>query len=213
MNPIFALDLDGTLFGYHRHFLAFANQYFGLRVDAYSYDARLPLHKYLGVSKERYRRCKMAYRRGELKRSIPLLDPPYPNARTLTRTLRQWKCDVWLCTTRPYLAYQEVDDATRESLRRNGVLYQGIMWGEHKYRDLVKQVGAKRIVGVLDDLPAMCQQSDLLGLRTAFALRDHNEKQWAARSGETWSVGIEAVATEEDTLALFRGWLAEWRTP
>lgn len=211
MRPVIALDIDGTLLDYHSHFIRFARQWLGNEApDVYGYDARMPLHKYLGVSKNMYRRCKLAYRRGELKRSVPPLDSPYPNANELTHILRRWGCDIWLCTTRPYLSHDAVDDATRHSLRRNGVVYQGLIWGEHKYRELVRQVSRERIFGVLDDLPEMCNQAQSLGLRTAFARRPHNERQldtFLCSGVYPWAV----AETQEDTLALLKGWLNEWR--
>lgn len=211
VKPVIGLDIDGTLLGYHAHFIGFARQWSGNEApDAYGYDARMPLHKYLGMSKTMYRRCKLAYRRGEMKRSLPLLDQPYPNANELTHTLRRWGCEVWLCTTRPYLSHDSVDDATRHNLRRNGVVYNGLLWGEHKYRELVREVGKKRVVGVLDDLPEMCRQAEALGLRTAFARRSHNERQLEALSVAGIPPWVVAE-THEDTLALFKGWLNEWR--
>lgn len=209
VKPVIALDIDGTLLNYHRHYTLFANGYFGIEADPDGYDARLPFYKYLGVSKAAYRRCKLAYRRGELKRSLPPLEEPYPDARSLTRSLRSWGVDIWLCTTRPYLSHDAVDDATRHNLRRNGVAYQGLIWGQHKYRELVRTVGRERIVGVLDDLPEMCSQATAVGLRTAFALRRHNERQLltGTYSGEPWQV----ARTHDDTLVLFRRWLEEWR--
>lgn len=212
-KPVIALDIDGTLVDYHRHFLRFAALYFAHDPDDpgyLDYDARMPLHKHLGVSKIRYRKCKLAYRRGEMKRSLPLLPAPYPQAGDLTHTLRRWGVDVWLCTTRPYLSHDEVDDATRHNLRRNGVAYQAIIWGEHKYRELVRDVGKARVVGVLDDLPEMCNQASALGLRTAFALRDHNQRQlvtYGVSGVYPWAI----AQTQEDTLALFRGWLDQWK--
>lgn len=211
MKPVIALDIDGTLVDYHRHFLRFAAGFFGHDPDDpgyLDYDARLPMAQHLHVSKARYRECKLAYRRGQLKRSLPLLDPPYPNARALTVTLRRWGVDVWLCTTRPYLSHDEVDNATRHNLRRNGVMYQGLIWGEHKYRELVRTVGKERVVGVLDDLPEMCAQAEKLGLRTAFALRPHNAKQYAALG--LWG-RLEAAATHDDTVDVLRRWLNEWK--
>lgn len=214
VRPVIALDIDGTLLDYHRHFESFAAQYFGMSYSPKAltggYDARMTFAKYLGVSKTAYRRCKLAYRRGELKRSLPLLCRPYPDASELTGTLRRWGVDVWLCTTRPYLSHDSVDDATRHNLRRNGVRYQGLIWGEHKYRELVHTVGRERIVGVLDDLPEMCQQAERLGLRTAFARRAHNERQletYAVNGVYPWAV----AETHEDTLALFKRWLNEYR--
>lgn len=213
VKPVIALDIDGTLMDYHRHYLRFAANYFGTwdpeEPSYYEYDARVPMHKYLRVSKSSYRQSKLAYRRGQLKRSLPRLEPPLPDAQTLTRQLRRWGCDIWLCTTRPYLSHDEVDEATRHNLRRNGVQYQGILWGEHKYRELVRTVGKQRIVGVLDDVPEMCMQATRLGLRAAFALRPHNEAQWQCRATEM--VGVEALRTHEDTLTALKIWLNEWQ--
>lgn len=211
MKPVVALDIDGTLVDYHSHFAAFARQYFGRR-PAYEepYDARMPFYKYLGVSKSAYRKCKLAYRRGELKRSLPLLPAPFPQADDLTRQLRRWGVDIWLCTTRPYLSHSEVDDATRHNLRRNGVAYQGIIWGEHKYRELVRTVGGNRVVAVLDDLPDMCRQAEALGLPVAFALRQHNERQWAtieASNRARWG----SVRTHEETVDWLREQLDKWK--
>jgi hypothetical protein len=164
------------------------------------------MHKHIGVSKESYRKCKMAYRRGELKRSLPPLPPPLPQAGEFTRQLRRWGCDVWLCTTRPYLSYDVVDDATRHNLRRNGVVYQGLIWGEHKYRELVRTVGRDRVAAVLDDLPEMCRQAERLKLPVAFALRPHNRLQYAAL-GWPWP----AVENELETLAWMRVQLDKWK--
>jgi hypothetical protein len=207
-KPVVALDIDGTLVDYHGHFAVFANQYFGMHVDPAGYDARLPFYKYLGVSKARYRECKLAYRRGEMKRSLPLLPPPLPQANELTRTLRKWGCEIWLCTTRPYLSHDAIDTATRHNLRRNGVLHNGIIWGQHKYRELVRTVGGARVVGVLDDLPEMCQQADDLLLPVAFALRPHNGKQYAEmRPAHPWPW----LATHTETLEWFRDQLDKWK--
>jgi phosphoglycolate phosphatase-like HAD superfamily hydrolase len=214
VKPVVALDIDGTLVDYHSHFESFAAQYFGFAKSPKAvmggYDARLPFHKYLGVSKTAYRKCKLAYRRGELKRSVPLLPRPLPQAPELTRVLRRWGVDVWLCTTRPYLSHSEVDDATRHNLRRHGIQYQGIIWGEHKYRELVRTVGGDRVAAVLDDLPEMCRQADGLGLSTGFALRPHNVRQYATLG---WPSGWPWLALEnhDDTLAWLREQLDKWK--
>lgn len=213
MKPVVALDIDGTLVDYHAHFLRFAALYFGLDAEApgyLKYNAVVPLHSWLGVSKSSYRKCKLAYRRGEMKRSLPLLPPPLPQAGELTKTLRRWGCDIWLCTTRPYLSHDAVDDATRHNLRRNGVVYQGLIWGEHKYRELVRTVGGNRVAAVLDDMPEMCRQAESLGLPTGFAFRPHNAVQYGAINspgGAPWP----AVETHEQTLAWLRERLDKWK--
>ena len=206
LKPVVALDLDGTLLDYHRHFIRFANQFFGIEVPEDSYDARMDFHRYFGVSKVSYRECKLAYRRGQLKRSLPLLPPPLPQANELVRTLRRRGVGVWLCTTRPYLSHDEVDAATRHNLRRNGIAYDGIIWGEHKYRELVRTVGANRVVAVLDDLPDMCRQAEGLGLPVAFALRPHNLHQYAAL-GCPWP----ALGGHDETMMWMLENLDRWR--
>lgn len=210
VRPVVALDLDGTLLDYYPHFLRFAAMYFGTwdpdEPSFYDYDARIPLHSYLRVSKTSYRQCKLAYRRGQMKRSLLMLPHPFPQAGALTRHLRRWGCDVWLCTTRPYLSHDEVDDATRHNLRRNGVVYQGIIWGEHKYRELVRTVGRNRIAAVVDDLPDMCRQAETLGLPVGFALRPHNDRQYSSL-GARWP----KVVHHEDTLVWLREQLDKWK--
>lgn len=213
MKPVVALDVDGTLFDYHRHFLRFAADYFAHDPDDpgyLNYDARISMAKHLRVSKQSYRACKLAYRRGQMKRSVPLLPRPLPQAGELTKQLRRWGVDVWLCTTRPYLSHDEVDDATRHSLRRNGVQYQGLIWGEHKYRELVRTIGGGRVAAVLDDLPEMCRQAEVLGLPVAFAFRPHNKMQYAAlREPEGWP--WLAVETHDETLEWLREQLDKWK--
>jgi hypothetical protein len=215
VRPVIALDIDGTLVDYHSHFEAFAAQYFGFdkspKAMTGGYDARIPFYKYLGVSKTAYRQCKLAYRRGQLKRSVPLLPPPLPQASLLTRQLKRWGCTVWLCTTRPYLSHDEVDDATRHNLRRNGIAYHGIIWGEHKYRELVRTVGRERVAAVLDDLPDMCKQSTQLGLPTGFALRPHNHRQYTTMVGTDGLPLWPAVETHDETLAWLREQLDIWK--
>lgn len=215
VKPVVALDIDGTLLDYYPHFLRFAALYFGTwdpeEPTFYDYDMRVPMHTYLRVSKASYRQCKLAYRRGQMKRSLSPLPPPYPQANALTRQLRRWGCDVWLCTTRPYLSHDEVDDATRHNLRRNGVQYQGLIWGEHKYRELVRTVGGNRVIAVLDDLPEMCRQAEVLGLPVALALRPHNYKKYRelGPTAEGWP--WLAVEEHEDTLSWLRQRLDIWK--
>lgn len=145
-----ALDIDGTLGDYHGHFLRFAEQWLGKPMpDAAANTGGVPLYKYMGVSKRTYRECKLAYRQGGLKRSMPV----YEGAADLTRHIRKKGAQVWICTTRPYLRLDNIDPDTRHWLRRNKIAYDGVLFGEHKYRDLVRIVGLDNIAMVLDDLP------------------------------------------------------------
>lgn len=197
-RPVFGLDIDGTLGDYYGHFFRFAEGWLGKPVDP-DYDGRLPMYRHLGVGKQTYRQCKLSYRMGGLKRSMPAL----PWAADLTRTLRSWGADVWVCTSRPYLSHDNIDSDTRHWLRRNRFACQGIIWGEHKYRELARTAGRNRVVAVLDDLPEMCEQAASLGVWPVLALRDHN-RHHAAR--------FDSVAeTEEETLMALKVRLEIWK--
>lgn len=213
MKPVVALDLDGTLLDYYPHFLRFAALYFGHDPDDDGYlafDGRIAMAKHLGVSKQRYRECKLAYRRGQMKRSLPPLPAPYPQISELTHTVRRWGADIWFCTTRPYLSHDMVDDATRHNLRRNGAVYQGLIWGEHKYRELARVVGGDRVAVVLDDLPEQCRRAEALGLPVVFARRPHNAEQFRALGG-TKGTGWMWVDHHEETLVVIRTHLEKWK--
>lgn len=200
-RPVFAFDLDGTLGKYHEHFLRYAAGYLGREVDM-AYDGRVTLARHLGISKERYRRIKLAYRRGSLKRSMP----PLEWASQLTQTVSRWG-DIYVCTTRPYLAYDNVDEDTRWWLRHNGMRCKGVLWGEHKYRELARLVGKERVVTVLDDDQAMLEQGAKVFERyPVMAVRPHNSRLWY---GKEWTYG--AWDYETTVLELKRA-LEHWRS-
>lgn len=144
--PLVALDLDGTLGDYHRHFERFAQMWTGREI-LWDPEINGPFYKQLGMSKAVYRQCKLAYRMGGMKRSIPMFE----GASELTRAVRGAGVAIAACTTRPYLAMSTIDLDTQHWLRRNGIQVDHILYGEHKYRDLVKSVGKHRIVCALDD--------------------------------------------------------------
>ena len=161
MKPVVALDIDGTLGDYHGHFTRFAEQWTGRPMpDPAAINPGLPLHRHLGMAKSTYRACKLAYRQGGMKRSMPV----YPGAADMIREFRKAGADVWICTTRPYLRLDNIDPDTRHWLRRNHIQYDGVLFGERKYRDLARIVGADRVVAVLDDLVDMVEQADRLGM-------------------------------------------------
>lgn len=144
--PLVALDLDGTLGDYHRHFERFAQMWTGRDLV---WDPTIvgPFYKQLGMSRTVYRQCKLAYRMGGMKRSIPVFD----GAAEMVRAIRGAGVGVAACTTRPYLAMSTIDLDTQHWLKRNGIKVDHILYGEHKYRDLVKSVGRDRVVCALDD--------------------------------------------------------------
>lgn len=171
MKPVVALDIDGTLGDYHGHFLRFAAEWYGRPMPApEEINPGLPLHRHMRTSKATYRECKLAYRQGGLKRSMPV----YPGATELTRAIRRAGASVWICTTRPYLRLDNIDPDTRHWLRRNGIQFDYVTYGQNKYRELKKQVGSDRIVAVLDDLPEMILQASDIGLWTMLRDQPYN---------------------------------------
>lgn len=152
--PVVALDIDGTLGDYHRHFLAFAENWIGQRMpDPAEINPGQPLWRFMGVDKQTYQECKLAYRQGGLKRWMPA----YPFAAELTAAIRSAGAEVWICTTRPYLRLDNIDPDTREWLRRNEIVWDAVLFDQanrkySKYRELARQAGS-RVACIMDDLP------------------------------------------------------------
>lgn len=171
-NPVVALDIDGTLGNYHLHFTRFAAQWCGRDMpDPIENTDGVPLNKWLGMSKMTYRQCKLAYRQGGMKRSMPC----YEGASELTRQLRKASVEVWICTTRPYLRLDNIDPDTRHWLRRNRIQYDNVLFGEHKYRDLHRQTN-NRVLFVVDDLPEMIEQAESQGMEAILRRQPYNVK-------------------------------------
>jgi hypothetical protein len=178
IKPVVALDIDGTLGPWHHHFASFLEDYTGKRMPInrtqplrnIDWDGSVPFYRWLGVSKETYRQAKVAFRQGGFKRWMPT----YYYAAELTRDIRKAGAEVWLCTTRPYLRLDNIDPDTRHWTRRNGIQYDGLLFGEKKYRDLVRIVGKDAVVCVVDDLPEMVRQADQCDLMPFLADRTYN---------------------------------------
>lgn len=181
-RPVVALDIDGTLAPWHEHFRAFIELYCGKECppgervryrdgsSELDWDGLVPFYKWLGVSKATYRDAKLAFRQGGFKRWMPI----YPGASDMVRGLRGIGAEVWFCTTRPYLRLDNIDPDTRHWIRRNRMKPDGVIFGEHKYRELKKIVGVERIAAVVDDLPEMVRQAHGLGLPVVLRGRPYN---------------------------------------
>lgn len=160
-KPVVALDIDGTLGDYHGHFLRFASGYFDADFpSAEEVNPGLPLHRFMGITKDQYRDCKLAYRQGGLKRTMPA----YVGADALTTDIRLAGAEVWICTTRPYLRLDNIDPDTREWLRRNGISYDAVLFDlvdqkGSKYDELKRQAG-DRVCAIVDDLPEMLELAE-----------------------------------------------------
>lgn len=197
IKPVVALDLDGTLGDYHGHFLRFAADWYGREMpDPTEINPGLPLHKFMRTSKATYRQCKLAYRQGGLERSMPV----YDGANELCRSIRQAGAELWLCTTRPYLKHDTQSPNTIHWLRRNGIQYDYMLSGPHKYRDLAKQVGTKRLVCVMDDLPEMIVQATSLGMDGVIRDQPYNKHfSWHLRA-------MDMYDAQEGIMRLLKIW-------
>lgn len=186
-KPVVALDIDGSLGDYHRHFLEFAEKYFGESMPSpRAINPGKQLWEHMGVEQHEYRDAKLAYRQGGFKRWMPA----YQGASNITWAIRDSGAEVWICTTRPYLRLDNIDPDTREWLRRNNIEYDAVIFGEHKYAELVRQVGRDRIVAVLDDLPECCIEANAQGIQDIW-IRDqpynqHFTPDWLERTDDLW---------------------------
>lgn len=177
--PVIALDIDGTSAAYHQHFTWFMSLWTGKPMPSSTeWTGGIPFHKWLGVSRATYNEGKLAFRQGGWKRFMPA----YEGIGDFTRYVRKCNVQVWICTTRPYLRLDNIDPDTRHWLRRNGVQYDSIIYGPHKYRDLVRAVGAERVVMVYDDLPEQAQVALDLGLPVTLRAQPYN-MYWGPSNG------------------------------
>ena len=171
-RPVVALDIDGTLSKYHEWFTAFARMYTGRQLSAvWRPEFRGEFNLALGLEKAEYRDIKLAYRQGGMKRSMPVFN----GARDLVDAIHEAGAEVWFCTTRPWQRLDNIDPDTREHFRRQRLRFNGLIYGEHKYQDLVDIVGLERIVCALDDLPEMVMEAAELGVPALLRSQPHNE--------------------------------------
>lgn len=196
--PVVAIDIDGTIAQYHDHFLHFASLWTGRDLVINWDGSNGSFNKAIGMSKRSYQECKLAYRQGGMKRSLPVFD----GARELTVEIRKKGCQVWICTTRPYLRLDNIDPDTRHFLRRNRIQFDGVLYGERKYQDLVKIVGRERVVVVLDDLPEQIDAANKLGLKTILRVGSHNWQYAKKTQGNGQLLAADLHHAKESILSL-----------
>jgi phosphoglycolate phosphatase-like HAD superfamily hydrolase len=212
-KPVVGLDIDGMLGDYHGHFLKFAEGWFGRKFPAANQiNPGLRLSEFMGVEHHIYRDCKLAYRQGGLKRTMPA----YDGANELTHRLRDAGAEVWICTTRPYLRLDNIDPDTREWLNRNNIYYDAVLFDDphetlevmnSKYSELVRQVGRDRIVAVADDLVEPLQMARQCGIKNLY-LRD----QPYNRTGVNTS-GLRRHMRLHDIQVSILNDLYDWKNP
>jgi 5' nucleotidase, deoxy (Pyrimidine), cytosolic type C protein (NT5C) len=191
---VFCCDLDGTLGDYHGHFHQFAEAWLGRKLPELSHwKGEEPFWSYLGIARQTYRRIKLAYRQGGLKRSMPA----YPGAALFSKTIRH-HCQLWICTTRPYLQLGEVDGDTRHWLRRNRIGFDDLIWGDRKYQIAARiaRRNGQRIVGALDDLPELCWQAVRVGIPLVMMYDQHYNRRIAFARVSQYAEAAAALVEE-----------------
>jgi hypothetical protein len=198
LRPVVALDIDGTLGYYHEHFIRFAAMYLQRSISTPWIPSREgeKFYQHVGVSKATYRQIKLAYRQGAQKRSMPIV----PGAADLTRAVRKAGAEVWVCTTRPYLRLDNIDPDTRFWLRYNSIQYDGVLFGESKYRQLAQLVGSERIVAVLDDEVEQVRKAETVGVPAWLIDREYNQ-------GKTCQGMSSLEAASKNFVDLIQKWL------
>lgn len=178
--PVVAWDIDGTMANYHETFTEMACRYWNIPQPPDTWDGSGEMEDYLCLTKEQYREAKLAYRQGGYKRSLPM----YPYGARAVNDTRDMGAEVWVCTTRPWQRLDNIDPDTREWCRRHRIEFDGLLYGERKYHQLIESVHPDRIVGVIDDLVEYLDDAESLGLPTFQVVRPHNrsaEARWHTR--------------------------------
>lgn len=170
LNPILAVDIDGTLGDYYTAFPEFACRYLDIPHPGYPWEGMMEMEEWLRISKADYRAAKLAYRQGGNKRWLPA----YPFAAEFVSQVRSLGIEVWVATARPWQRLDNIDPDTQEWLRRNGIEVDGLLYGDDKYEQLLKCVNIGRVLGVVDDLKEMLKTADNLGLYSFQVARPHN---------------------------------------
>jgi phosphoglycolate phosphatase-like HAD superfamily hydrolase len=205
-KPVVAIDIDGTLGDHYIHLANFAELWLGRQVK-YDPHAGWPpgakkfqFNKALGIGKSTYRQIKLAYRQGGMKRSMPV----YDGASELTRSLRKMGVDLWICTSRPAYKLDTIEPDTKHWLRVNRIQYDHMIYGDYKYRDLVRQVGNENVVCVLDDLTEMITHAQRCRLPAMLIERPHNaDRPWLSVShGEMTASNLEDALSKIKRLVL-----------
>lgn len=198
VSPVVVSDIDGTLGFYHQPFISFCSRYFGIPVPMEDYDGSVEMEAWIGITKVQYREAKLAYRQGGNKRWMPVdrVASDFANA------VRNAGAEFWVATSRPWQRLDNIDPDTRFWLDVNGIPFDGLLYGDDKYEQLVRCVSPERVVLVVDDLPEQLEKASALKLPYFQVDRAHNSfglLRWSPR-GDL----MDATVIAEQRI---KGWL------
>jgi hypothetical protein len=202
IRPVVAVDIDGTLGDYHSHFTDFCYLYFGWERDRLldvPWNGFSNFEDWLGLDRVKYREAKLAYRQGGNKRWLPL----YEDAPEVMAGIRQSGAEIWIATTRPWQRLDNIDPDTQEWLRRHGIPYDHMLYGDDKYAQLISCVDPERIVAVIEDLPEQWERAKGLNLPVILRANHHNQATGTKITPQGTLVACGLWAVEN---------VLEWRT-
>jgi hypothetical protein len=193
VKPIIAFDIDGTLGDYHGHFRRFAQQYLqrvlpdlwhvpppdeGISHRPYGWESNQEFSEYLGIEKEEYRRIKLAYRQGGLKRSMPV----YNEMANCVHQAAEAGCEIWLTTTRPWMSHNNLHPDTEFWCKQAGIWYDSLLYDEDKYQVLADAVDHERVLLIVDDLPEQWDAAAVVFGVEVPVLKATTYNRWYSRS-------------------------------
>lgn len=152
IDPVIAIDIDGTLGDYHKSFVEFAAQWLNKWPDCmYDYKGSIPHRQFFcacfNVDETTFRAIKLAYRQGGMKRLMPV----YPGAVEFMKQANRKGCEIWITTTRPWERFDRIDPDSRHWLEKHDIPFHVLMYDEDKIDQLYRRVDWRRVVMVLDD--------------------------------------------------------------
>lgn len=178
IDPVIAIDIDGTLGDYHTHFVEFAACWLN-KWPSYMWDYRgqMPhgdwFTRVFNVDRTTFRAIKLAYRQGGQKRLMPIA----PYAFEFMSAAHRLGCETWITTTRPWERFDRVDPDSRHWLEKHHIPYQVLMFDEDKMGQLWRRVDPARVVMVLDDQDdVLSEAAELFGRGVPVMMEGpHNE--------------------------------------
>ena len=169
-DKIVGVDIDGVLADYPRSFVEFINQELGTNHnpdEVKNYD----IYEELGIDTELGVKLKDKYRQSGQKRYIPVID----GAKEMLEGLREDGYKIVILTARPYKKYNRIFPDTMEWLKKNGLVFDAIIFDEEKEERLLKEFGTNRVEFFIDDVVKNANAISNLGGKCLLVDRPYNQ--------------------------------------
>jgi hypothetical protein len=212
--PVVGIDIDGSLGAYHDHFVWFLNTIYFPDMNIqprWSLAMRGEFSDALRMPKDEYRRAKLAFRQGGLKRCLPQfpVDIEKDGIHADIQYIRSLGIRVIITTKRPWLRLDNIDPDTQYWLDENVGEVDGVIYDDDKHLALIESFGLENILGILDDLPDVIERAVELGIPTVLRRGAHNH-WWLVRERDRLPVVVPAVTRLKDFTHHVEEWKEDW---